>query len=303
MWVALGCAVGCVAWAHDFSAKNADGVVIFYKVTADGEVEVSEDSDNFLGDTYTGVVKIPQEVAHGGRQYTVTGIGDWAFNKCMWVSEVRMPQTVTRVGHFAFYNCMSLATLTLSDNLTAIGDYAFYGCFSLPSIRIPDGVDMVGERAFYLCSGLKEARMGQNTAGIGEKAFNHCEQLATLWLGPMTQQIGREAFGELTYLRTITCTASTPPEMGLWVFRHAMTTMCTLYVPEESVEAYQQAPQWSAFTVLPLPADGICVPAAERHEVAVYDLQGRKITPEQMRPGVIYIINGRKVKFLPDSEF
>ena len=286
------------AWAHDFSEANADGVAIFYTITADGEVEVSEDSDNFLGDTYTGVVKIPQRVAHGGKQYAVTGIGDWAFNKCMWVSEVQMPQTVTRVGHFAFYNCSSLARLTMSDNLTAIGEYAFYGCFSLPGVRIPDGVDMVGEHAFCLCSGLKDVRTGMGTAGIGQKAFQNCEQMASLWLGPSTTQLGREAFGELPYLRSITCLATTPPEMGLWVFRHAMTTMCVLYVPEEAVELYRQAPQWSAFDVRPLPVDGITDPAVtEPRIVTIYNLQGRTVAPDQMRPGIVYIINGRKVIF------
>lgn len=294
----LATTVACFgAWAHDFSAANVDGAVIFYNITADGEVEVTEDTNNFLGDTYTGVVKIPERVAHGGRQYTVTGIGDWAFNKCMWVSEVQMPQTVMRVGHFAFYNCSSLARLTLSDNLMIIGDYAFYGCFSLPSIHIPDGVDMVGEHAFCLCSGLKDVRTGMGTAGIGEKAFQNCEQMTSLWLGPSTTQIGREAFGELPYLRAITCMAPAPPEMGLWVFRHAMTTMCTLYVPEEAVELYRQAPQWSAFNILPLSADGISAPAAECPEVKVYDQQGRSVSPEQMRPGTIYIINGRKAIF------
>ena len=71
----------------------------------------------------------------------------------------------------------------------------------------------------------------------------------------------------------------------------------TLYVPEGCYEAYRDDPFWGQFLniVEENPAAGIVdLDSDESTETVIYDLNGRKVNPDKLRPG-IYIRNGKKV--------
>ncbi len=110
---------------------------------------------------------------------------------------------------------------TLLDS-TTIGTSAFNACTGLTSVTIPNSVTSIGEFAFSGCTGLTSITIPSGITSIGSNAFNGC--------------------GGLT---SVTVEATTTPTLGNYVF--ADTNNCPIYVPTESVEAYQSATNWSEY--------------------------------------------------------
>ena len=81
-------------------------------------------------------------------------IGDGAFESCINIKILTIPDSVTSIGDEAFYGCTSLTSITIPDGVTSIGNYAFYECLNLESVTIPDSVTSIGSSAFYNCSSL-----------------------------------------------------------------------------------------------------------------------------------------------------
>jgi len=61
---------------------------------------------------------------------------------------------ITSIGECAFDGCISLTTVAIPDSVTTIGDYAFDGCISLTTVAIPDSVTTIGAAAFANCTSL-----------------------------------------------------------------------------------------------------------------------------------------------------
>ena len=84
----------------------------------------------------------------------VTGIGYGAFENCIRLTSITIPNSVTSIGELAFNNCIALTSITIPNSVTSIGVGAFYGCTGLTSITIPDSVTSIDQGAFEDCSGL-----------------------------------------------------------------------------------------------------------------------------------------------------
>lgn len=69
-----------------------------------------------------------------GSTYTVTEIGNWAFNYINDLYSVSIPPTVRYIGSYAFYGCIGLRHVTIPESVTQIGFNAFYGCDSLKTV-------------------------------------------------------------------------------------------------------------------------------------------------------------------------
>ena len=63
--------------------------------------------------------------------------------------------TVTGIGQSAFEGCTDLVSVDIDvGNLTTIGDRAFYGCTSLKYVHLGTKVEEIGENAFEGCTSL-----------------------------------------------------------------------------------------------------------------------------------------------------
>ncbi|MCH5245801.1 MAG: leucine-rich repeat domain-containing protein, partial [Muribaculaceae bacterium] len=97
--------------AYDFII---DG--IYYKIidATKKTVEVT----NF--DSYLGTVNIPATVTYSGNTYSVTSIGDFAFESCSGLTNVTIPNSVTTIGNYAFAYCSGLTSVTIPNSVTTI---------------------------------------------------------------------------------------------------------------------------------------------------------------------------------------
>ena len=119
--------VGLIASAHDIEVKNADGVTIYYNyINNNTELAVTYRGTN--SSSYSGNVVIPESVTYSGKKYSVTGIGEEAFQSCSWLISVTIPNSVTSIGKYAFRNCSRLTSVTIPNSVTSIGSSAFSGC-------------------------------------------------------------------------------------------------------------------------------------------------------------------------------
>ena len=89
--------------------------------------------------------------------------GENAFDECISLTNITIPDSVTSIGQFAISNCPSLTSVTIPDSVTSIGTYAFNSCSSLTSVTIPDGVASIGAAAFDGCTGLTSITVNATT--------------------------------------------------------------------------------------------------------------------------------------------
>ena len=86
---------GVEAYAHHIEVPNADGVTIYYNFTSQTELEVTFKGDSFSNRDYADKVVIPESVTYEGNTYSVTSIGDNAFNDCYDLTDLTIPNSVT----------------------------------------------------------------------------------------------------------------------------------------------------------------------------------------------------------------
>jgi len=94
--------INTLAYDYDFSAKNDDGIVIYYRYIEPGAVAVSYS----YFDSYQGNVVIPEYVKHSGHTYEVTAISEKAFQDCKLLKSITIPRTISSIGKWAFSGCI-----------------------------------------------------------------------------------------------------------------------------------------------------------------------------------------------------
>jgi len=195
---------------YDFSAKNDDGVTIYYNILSEAnktcEVTSTVNKNNYgqndIDNTYRGVVNIPSSA----KGYKVTSIGYRAFANCKNLSSVTIPNSVTSINNYAFAYCTGLNSLTLGNSVTQIGAYAFAYCRGLTSVTIPKSVTSISARAFFGCSGLTSITSEiTNVFQTGSNAFYGCEA-ATLYVprGTKSQYQNTEDWNVITNIIELT---------------------------------------------------------------------------------------------------
>ncbi len=184
---------------------------------------------------------------------TVTSLGENAFRSCTSLTSCTIGSGVTSINNNTFYGCRSLTSITIPNSVTSIGDNAFDSCSGLTSINIPDNVTRIGSEAFKWCKGLTTCTIGNGVTFIGGYAFMSCNNLTNVTIGTGITSIGGYAFDSCYGLDSITIYATTPPTLGNNAFLGVSNF--TIYVPEESVNAYITASGWGGYwtKIKPIP--------------------------------------------------
>ena len=154
----------------DLTGKEIDGIYYNLNIdTQEAEVTNSKGGDYNASGSYSGSVVIPSSVTFGGVEFSVTNIGERAFQYCELTS-VTIPNSVTSIASRAFEGC-NLTSLTIPNSVTSIGTWAFYYS-GLVSVTIGSGVRSIEESAFAQCMKLESfTSLIVNPFEISESVF------------------------------------------------------------------------------------------------------------------------------------
>ena len=134
---------------------------------------------------------------------SVTSIGNSAFGECKFLKSVVIPDSVTSIGDYAFFSCESLQSIDIPNSVTSIGPYAFSGCKFLKSINIPNSVTSIGAYAFGGCKSLKSIVIPDSVTILEDLAFECCESLQSIIISNSVTSIGNYAFRYCESLQSI----------------------------------------------------------------------------------------------------
>lgn len=183
-------------WAYSFVDNG-----IYYVVSYGKTVAVTyKDSDY---NSYSGAVVIPSEVTNDGITYTVGGIGYNAFNGCVGLTSVTIPNSVTWIDKCAFCDCSALTSIAIPETVTDIGDTAFSGCTELKSINLPNALKEIKFYTFYNCKSLTSITIPNSVRRIGSSAFRSCSGLTSITIPESVTEMGDGVFGECSELSSV----------------------------------------------------------------------------------------------------
>lgn len=173
-------------------------------------------------------------------------IGKNAFRNCEQLSSVEIlggiTGTLCNIEEGAFYNCTSLINLTLSNHIGAIGIQSFYNCISLANLTFPNHIDTIGAQSFYNCSKLKRIKLPDKLRKIEPYTFLDCVALEEVEIGKNIELIDNGAFDNCNSLKTITIETENPPKIRGKLF---FNPSVKIYVPDNKIVDYQC--QWGAY--------------------------------------------------------
>lgn len=153
-------------------------------------------------------------------------IGPFAFGQCGLTQMPEIPSSVTSIGDHAFLSCNDHGSLVIPETVTHFGQEAFiYGRFS--TITVPHTIDTIPYRMFGMCQWAGEVTIPGSITYIGDLAFSWCTKLKKIYVyNPV------------------------PPTMDTVVYYHSFDQVprsATVYVPQGSLSAYENAPGWNEF--------------------------------------------------------
>lgn len=203
-------------------------------------------------------------------------IGPEAFYSCASLQYITIPESVTSIDKSAFKYCISLeeyrgkfasedkcclvmdgvveffaqgssTSYTLPSGVTAVGDSTFMEATNLEKVVIPSGVKTIGDYAFHWCEALKEVTIPEGVTHIGKNAFSY-SAIESVTIPSTVRNIGNDAFGWCTNLSKVYCLATTPPNAE--DIMYGTGESIKIYVPGQSVEAYQAHSFWGQYTIV-----------------------------------------------------
>ena len=149
---------------------------------------------------WTTFTTIPNTVVDNGVTYTVTSIGQGAFQSCTNLALTSLPDSITSIGYSAFQNCTNLALTSLPSGLTSVSQSAFQNCTHLVLTSLPSGLTSIGPSTFRGCTNLALTSLPSGLTSIDSSVFRDCTNLALTSLPDGITSISNYTFYNCTNL-------------------------------------------------------------------------------------------------------
>ena len=219
---------------------------------------------------YGGDVVVPETITIGDKTYTITAVGEKAFQQCKFLENVVIGKNVATIG-FGAFNGAAAKKINFAEGslLTFVDGYAFYGGV-FDEIILPEGVRDIGQAAFA------NSKIGSVTI----------PSTVTTW--------GNVCFATNS-LTSVRINSTTPPDieqcfrlnLGDADFAEYSDSEAygiqasLLYVPAGCKSSYEQSAVWGNFGFILEPGDDDSFVSNITRDVVKQD-------------GIIYQINGSK---------
>ena len=195
------------------------------------------------------------------------------------LKEITLPNTIKTIGNHTFNGYSALETITIESGASGIsvGANAFQGLSSLVNFNVDlSAFVSLGQNAF-MGIGVWDVVTFTNLTTIYHQAFREssiskiklpsietmaesknydgifsgCRNLVLIDIGANCTSIGSSSFGRYIGTSgknlTVVVRAATPPSLGGTLFSTINANFSALYVPDESVDAYKAATNWSTY--------------------------------------------------------
>ena len=147
------------------------------KLTVAGDV--SEDDFEFIRDMMGNTL---QELDLSNA--SIIRIPDWAFEHCVALKSVILPNILKIIDKESFYCCSGLVSVNIPNSVIKIEKEAFFSCSALTEIVIPESMIMIGDYAFWVCRGLTSVTIPASLTKIGKDIFRQCSRLTEITVHP-----------------------------------------------------------------------------------------------------------------------
>lgn len=225
---------------------------------------------------------------------SITDISEYAFCDASDITEITVPSAITKINTMTFAHCKKLVKVVLPNNIKSLENGAFYYCWELRDINIPTSCTLLDQSAFNTCKSLESIDLtNTKVVSIGDYCFGDCYSLRSIDFPPTlssigsgafrnaaltsinipssVKSIGKNAFQGCNNLDLVYCTSTTPPSIDDAAFDSHTYLFGKLIVPDESIEAYRNAPGWSNFANLRSSSDEPVLPICEIPNITLVD--------------------------------
>lgn len=204
----LGCiAVGIVsAQTGETEPVTVEG--LNYELNAEAKTATVVEGE------YAGEINIPENITVEDVVYTVTAIGENAFqedrNDPDKVTSVTIPNTVETVDAYAFMSCSGLTTVNWGTGVKSVGKSAFGSCTKITKVNITDlaawcQTNFASNTANPLSiktgtplvlndEEITKLVIPDEVTEVGDYSFYQYNKLTSLKIGPNVKKIGNSAF-------------------------------------------------------------------------------------------------------------
>ncbi len=131
-----------------------------------------------------------------------------AFDGCTSLTSIVIPSQITNIDNYCFSGCTSLSSVKFCGEVTKIGKWAFQNCTSLTNIDIPSTVTSIDEEAFGGCTGLTSISIPEKVKSIEKNTFKNCTELTNISIPNGVQKIGYDAFYGCSKLASVSISES-----------------------------------------------------------------------------------------------
>ena len=163
----------------------------------------------------SGRITIPSSIKFGDNDYTVTAIGESAFNNCSDLTAIVIPNSITKIGRGAFSSCTSLTLVNIPESISEIDNSAFYYCESIDTLIWDNDNILFSIRLFEWLPNLKHVTIGKIRTDFAP--FEECDSLRSAAILDGTTTIPEGMFLNCSSLKSITIPESVT-SIGAWAF-------------------------------------------------------------------------------------